>query len=236
MPADRRKRSTTATTPATRLARIPIENGIQSAVVDDELPEAVAENRVSDRRVRRLDGRRIEHRHRDGSAEAHDGGTGDPAPAARQQAAVREDERDRDRPGEEQRNRCALRLERPAAPKSCSALSWTDGANDPSSSIQAMTLRGMLERDQQADDRRREQRERQERIDLERNPVPFPRRDHLEDVQEADSQLAAVASAMPQARIRSPRIAQIIRLSERNRNRCWHRDRRSWLAPSRLRR
>ena len=28
------------------------------------------------------------------------------------------------------------------APKSCSALSWTDGTNDPSRSIQAMRLRG----------------------------------------------------------------------------------------------
>ncbi len=166
----------------------------------------------------------IEDPQGDGQAEAHRGATGDPTPAAGQQPAVREDERDGDGPGEEQGQGRTLRLVRPGRADGLLGAQLEGRQKRAEQEDPGDEVAGQLECDQQADDRRGEERKRQERIDAERNPVFLLRRDHLQDVQEADRQRCGRRKCNGTGEDPKPTHPGILCLREPNCNRRWHRD------------
>ena len=153
----------------------------------------------------------------------------DPAPAPRQQPAVREDVGDGDRPGVEQR---------PQSPGPSAATTPRRGraragscsvsANAPSSRIQAIRVARLPVRDQQAD------------VAGARNAIATNGRP--DGIQSMTPPASSGPSPMKTNVARDtpggdaePRMDDIFRLSARNRNRCQHRDR-SRAAAERVRR
>ena len=159
------------------------------AGVDDELSDGVAEERVRDVLVRRRVRLWIEQLQSDREREAHDRHAGDPAPAARQEPAVREDERDGERPGEQDRRHgCRLGLVRPRRTDELLRGDLEGGQERSEQEDPRDAVAWELEGDQEADDGWGQDREREERIDRERNPVLLVGGNDLEYLQQADRQ------------------------------------------------
>ena len=103
-------------------------------------PDDHARHRVLDGRVRLVEGVVVEHGHEQEPDEAESPCVRDPAPPAREQAAVREHERQSDGPCVEQRPHRPVALQRPALVREVDVEGRAESA--PTSMIHAITLRG----------------------------------------------------------------------------------------------
>ena len=159
------------------------------------------------------------------NGEAHDRHAGDPAPAARQEPAVREDERDGERPGEEDgRHGCRLGLVRPRRADEL-LRGDLEGRQERSEQEDPRdAVAGELEGDQETDDGRGQDREREERIDRERDPVLLVGGDDLEDLQQADRQCDERRERHAAGEDAKSAHPGSFASATPNRNRCWHWD------------
>ena len=168
----------------------------------------------------------IEQLQPDREREAHDRHADDPAPAARQEPAVREDERNGERPGEQDRRHGRrLGLVRPGRTDELlrgdlEGRQERSEQEDPGDAVARK-----LEGDQEADDGRGQDREREERIDRERNPVLLVGGNDLQDLQQADRQRSERRERDAAGEDAKTAHPDIIRLDVPRRNRCQHRDR-----------
>ena len=153
---------------------------------------------------------------RSGSDEAKTAPPSHPAPAAAEQAPVREDKCDRDRPGIEQGPQRAAELQRPAHVGDEEVEGRRrDGAHeqDPRDHVARLP-----DRDQQADDGRREGDERRRRT-----PSARRRSDGAPRPSTRPAKIAHVVSATAHAVIRRIRTGTSFAFQRALRNRCQHR-------------